>query len=57
MIFEWAITKDNYPRMTGNNANRLLISAAIRSPENTYPNNIWGYGQLNVNRIFERFTI
>ncbi|WP_200801293.1 S8 family peptidase [Clostridium sp. Marseille-P2415] len=56
MAFEWAIVRGNYPRITGNNVNRLLISGAIRSPSNTYPNNIWGYGQIDVNRMFERFT-
>ncbi|WP_200801294.1 S8 family peptidase [Clostridium sp. Marseille-P2415] len=56
MVFEWAIVRGNYPRITGNNVNRLLIGGAIRSPSDTYPNNIWGYGQVDVNRLFERFT-
>ena len=56
MVFEWGIVKGAYPRITGNNVNRLMISGATRSSSNTYPNNIWGYGQVNVNRLFERFT-
>ncbi len=56
MVLEWAIVKGNYPRMTGNDVNHLMISAAIRNPSYTYPNNIWGYGQVEVNRLFERFT-
>lgn len=56
MVFEWAIIKGNYPRITGNDVNRLMISGAVRNPANTYPNNIWGYGQVDINRLFERFT-
>ncbi|MGC6175501.1 S8 family peptidase [Lacrimispora sp. 38-1] len=56
MVFEWAIVRGNYPRITGNDANRLMISGAVRNPANTYPNNIWGYGQVEINRLFERFT-
>ncbi|WP_124068252.1 S8 family peptidase [Clostridium sp. E02] len=56
MVFEWGIVKGSYPRITGNNANRLMISGATRSSSNTYPNNIWGYGQVDINRLFERFT-
>ncbi|MDK2964536.1 S8 family peptidase [Lacrimispora sp.] len=56
MVFEWGIVKGNYPRMTGNNVNRLMISGAFRNPANTYPNNIWGYGQVDINRLFERFS-
>ncbi|MEY8354779.1 S8 family peptidase [Lachnospiraceae bacterium 54-53] len=56
MVFEWAIVRGNYPRMTGNDVNRLLISSAVRNPAVTYPNKIWGYGKIEVNRLFERFT-
>ncbi|MEY8356995.1 S8 family peptidase [Lachnospiraceae bacterium 54-53] len=53
MVLEWAIVRGNYPRMTGNDINRLLIRGAVRSTAFTYPNNTWGYGQVNVNRLFE----
>ncbi|MDR1549637.1 MAG: S8 family peptidase [Hungatella sp.] len=56
MVFEWAIVRGNYPRITGNNVNRLLISSATRSSSNVYPNNIWGYGQVDINRLFERLA-
>ncbi|MBE7722721.1 S8 family peptidase [Lacrimispora indolis] len=56
MVFEWAIVRENYPRMTGNNVNRLLVSGATRSDTFIYPNNIWGYGQVDVNRLFQRLA-
>lgn len=56
MVFEWAIARENYPRITGNDVNRLIISGAVRNSSTVYPNNIWGYGQVDINRLFERFT-
>lgn len=56
MVFEWAIVRGSYPRMTGNDVGRLLISGSNRSSSSIYPNNIWGYGQININQLFERFT-
>ncbi|MEY8352989.1 S8 family peptidase [Lachnospiraceae bacterium 54-53] len=56
MLLEWAIVRENYIRMTGNDINRLLIRGAVRSSTSTYPNRIWGYGQVNINRLFEVLT-
>lgn len=56
MVFEWAIVRGNYPRLTGNNASRLLIGGANRNQAIVYPNNIWGFGQIDINKLFERFT-
>lgn len=56
MVFEWAIPRGNYTNITGNDVNRLLIRGAQRSSGITYPNNIWGYGQIDVNTLFERLT-
>ncbi|WP_349947946.1 S8 family peptidase [Lacrimispora sp. BS-2] len=56
MVFEWAVSRGNYTNMTGNDVNRLLIRGARRSTTYTYPNNIWGYGQIDINSLFERLT-
>ena len=56
MVFEWAIPRGNYTNITGNDVNRLLIRGAQRDSGTTYPNNIWGYGQIDVNTLFERLT-
>ncbi len=53
MVFEWGIVKENYIQMTGGIVNRQLIWYAMRDSANTYPNNIWGYGQVEVNNLFE----
>lgn len=56
MVFEWAVPRGNYTTITGNDVNRLLIRGARRNPSNTYPNNVWGYGQIDINTLFERLT-
>ena len=55
MVFEWAIVKGHYRTMNGLIVNRLLLRGAVRvSP--IYPNNIWGYGQMNVINLFRQLT-
>lgn len=56
MMMEWAIPRGNYTSITGNDINRLMIRGARRDPASTYPNNVWGYGQLDINNLFERLT-
>lgn len=56
MIMEWGILRGNLTFMTGYDANRLIIRGARRDNSIIYPNNIWGYGQLDVNNLFQRLT-
>lgn len=56
MVMEWAIPRGNYTSMTGNDVNRLIIRGARRSTSEIYPNNVWGYGQIDINNLFERLT-
>lgn len=56
MVLEWAIVRGNYSTMTGNIINRLITREARRNTSETYPNNVWGYGQIDVNSVFEGFT-
>nr|WP_314459463.1 S8 family peptidase [uncultured Clostridium sp.] len=56
MILEWGIVKGNYPTLTGYDINRMMMRAARHSPGNTYPNNQWGYGQLDISNVFKQLT-
>ena len=56
MVFEWGISRGNYASLTGYNINRLIIRGAMRNTSEVYPNNVWGYGRINVNNLFERLT-
>ncbi len=56
VIFEWSQNKGNFTYITGEQVNRIIIRGAQRNPAYSYPNNIWGFGQLDVNRVFELFA-
>ena len=56
MFFEWAVSRGNYTTITGNDVNRLIMRGARRSGVLNYPNNIWGYGRIDINHLFERLT-
>ena len=56
MVMEWAVPRGNYTSMTGNDVNRLIIRGARRTTAEVYPNNVWGYGQIDINNLFERLT-
>ncbi|MFT4106877.1 MAG: S8 family peptidase [Lacrimispora sp.] len=56
MVFEWAVPRGNYTTITGNDVNRLIVRGAVRTATNIYPNNVWGYGQIEINSLFERLA-
>lgn len=56
MVFEWAVVRGNYTSLTGKDVNSLIIRGATRNPIYAYPNNIWGYGKLNMYALFELLT-
>lgn len=56
MVMEWAIPRGNYTSITGYDINRMIMRGAKRSRTEAYPNNIWGYGQLEINNLFERLS-
>lgn len=56
VIFEWTQNKGNFTYITGEQVNRIIIRGAQRNPAYSYPNNIWGFGQLDLNRVFELFS-
>lgn len=57
MVMEWAIPRGNYTTITGSNINYLIKRGARRDIADVYPNNIWGYGQLDINRLFQQITL
>lgn len=54
MVLEWASSRGNYTAITGNQANRLIIRGARRSGGEANPNNVWGYGQLDAEKVFRQ---
>ncbi|MBE5978512.1 MAG: hypothetical protein E7249_05155 [Paenibacillaceae bacterium] len=56
MILEWGIVRKNLPTLTGYDISRMFMRAARHGASTTYPNNLWGYGQLDVNKVFQQLT-
>jgi len=56
MVMEWAYNKGNYTAVTGYQVNRLMIRGAKRGSSYIYPNNVWGYGQLDAQNMFRQLT-
>lgn len=51
-IMEWAIVKENRPRLSNAGIKNMLIRGAARTSERSYPNREWGYGMLDVYQAF-----
>ncbi len=54
MVLEWAVVNQNFQSITGTDINSLLIRGANRSNNLTYPNQIWGYGEISITGFFEK---
>ncbi len=58
MLLEWAVIRGNYTSITGNDINKLIIRGAKRnSLMYNYPNNIWGYGVIDIYSVFEKISL
>lgn len=53
MLMEWGIVKGNYPKMSTQDMKTFMIRGARRKPDITYPNRDWGYGILDIFRVFD----
>jgi len=54
MVMEWTLCKGNFTSLTGKQINRMIARGAKRSSSYLYPNNVWGYGQLDINGLISR---
>lgn len=52
-IMEWALVKENRPRLSNAGIKNILIRGAERTNDRVYPNREWGYGTLDVYHSFE----
>lgn len=53
LVFEWGITKEHFPNMTGISLRSLLVSGCKREENMRYPNAQWGYGKLSLEGFFD----
>lgn len=57
MVLEWADVENNLIPINGFIIKELLIRGAKRTPTLTYPNNIWGYGKIDVYGLFRMLIV
>lgn len=57
MLLEWGVVRGNYSQLSGQDINRMLIRGANRADTTLYPNNIWGFGRIDINGVFQKMTI
>ncbi len=53
MLLEWGIVRGNLPGMSTVDFKKLVMRGARRDPDINYPNRDWGYGILDVFRVFD----
>ncbi|MBF7811370.1 S8 family peptidase [Clostridium beijerinckii] len=56
MLFQWGIVNGNEPNMYAQTIKAYLAKGAMARSGDITPNPYWGYGILNVPRIFENMT-
>lgn len=56
MLFEWGMVNGNNPHMYAQTIKAYLAKGAIARSGDIIPNPFWGYGILNVPKIFENMT-
>lgn len=54
MILQWGIVNNNLNDINSVEIKELLIRGATRDPDLTYPNNVWGYGEINIYGFFDK---
>lgn len=57
LLLTWGVYYQNSPLMGTSEIKSVLIRGADREEQMTYPNNIWGYGKLNLIKSFLQMRI
>ncbi|WMJ86725.1 S8 family peptidase [Anaerocolumna sp. MB42-C2] len=52
MLLEWGIVQANYNTISSVQIQRFLLRGVDTQSSNTYPNNVWGYGTINIYNTF-----
>lgn len=53
LLFEWAIVDKNYPYMYAQSMKTFLSRGTMQRRGDVYPNPQWGFGILNIYKLFE----
>ncbi|MBR6627229.1 MAG: S8 family peptidase [Lachnospiraceae bacterium] len=52
-FLQWAVVDGNNEVVETREIKQYLIRGAVREGDMSYPNELWGYGRLNLQRVFE----
>ena len=53
MLFQWGIVEGNYPNIYSQTIKTYISRGAVQRSGDSYPNPQWGYGMLNVLKMFQ----
>lgn len=53
LMLEWGIVRNNYPGIDTVEIQKFLVRGAQKSPTQIYPNRNWGYGIVDIYRVFD----
>ncbi|WP_160686285.1 S8 family peptidase [Clostridium sp. C2-6-12] len=53
MLFQWGIVEGNYPNIYSQTLKTYISRGAVQRSGDSYPNPQWGYGMLNILKIFQ----
>lgn len=53
MLFQWGIVEGNYPNIYSQTLKAYISRGVVQRSGDTYPNPQWGYGMLNILKIFQ----
>ena len=56
LLLEWGIRQKSIRYLSTYEAKSFLIRGAMRNPRETYPNEEWGYGSLNIYQVFSSIS-
>ena len=56
MLLEWGIVDGNYPKMYSESIRTFLQRGTMTRSGDKYPNSEWGYGMLNIRRMFQEMV-
>ncbi|MBQ8813800.1 MAG: S8 family peptidase [Lachnospiraceae bacterium] len=52
LLLEWGLVRGNRRNMSTEEVKAYLIRGAVRDPDIRYPSPVWGYGTLDIYRVF-----
>jgi len=56
-FLQWDLEQDSSNMFFAGQIQSFFLKGAVRNPDIQYPNSIWGYGMMNIERVFEGFRV